>query len=596
MNKIFVFLILVLCYSNISGQNVQDIKNDRAKYIWGEGIGSTLKKADQEALSMLINQISVMVESEFEQIFQEDRKNEKFDLSEKVKSVVKTYSNATLNNTERIVISQEPDAKVFRYITREKVSQVFKERKNKILNFIKLANKAENETRIADALRYNYAALVLLKSHPDCNSIEYEDVVKKQHLLISFIPDRMNQIFSKISFKVKEIKNETDSKKINLYISYKGKSVVSFDYSYWDGRDWTNLFGAKNGEGFLEYYGTNAKNQQEARIKMEYMFENMARIDPELENVMKQIDPIAFPKCYQNLNFNSSAKFEGQKNPPVNTNIESVDVEEYKKVMNRLVDAIERKQYVNIKQLFTTNGYKMFDGLIAYGKASILSKQELKVFQFNNQTMCRSIRMAFNFENNYKKFVEDVVFYFNKEGKIESLSFGLNETAINSILENNEWSHIDRLVLISFLENFKTAYALKRIKYIESIFADDALIITGYLVEIKSDPDNIYKDNKIVKYNRQNKQQYIDNLKYSFGSKEYINIQFEESEVRKGGVDGKVYGVRIKQNYYSSNYGDTGYLFLIVDLKNEQEPIIHVRTWQPNKTGDTTGIYNLSDF
>ena len=157
------------------------------------------------------------------------------------------------------------------------------------------------------------------------------------------------------------------------------------------------------------------------------------------------------------------------------------------------------------------------------------------------------------------------------------------------------WNEVDRMVLINFLEHYKTAYALKRLDYIESIFADDALIITGYVVKVKPNADSRYQSNRIVRYNRQSKTEYIRNLRYSFNSKEYINIRFEESNVRKGGKGGDIYGVQIKQNYFSSNYGDQGYLFLMVDLKDPKEPVVHVRTWQPTK-GKKDSIYGLSDF
>ncbi len=596
MIKIYFSLIIIISFLNLHAQNVEEIKLDRRNYIWGEGSGTTLKKADQEALSMLINQISVIVESEFEQFTEEEQYNNEFDLKQKVKSVVRTYSNATLHNTERIVISNEPDAKVFRYIRRDNVNKVFEERKNKIINFIRFARKAENETRVADALRYYYFALILLKSHPNCNAIEFTDEEGNQNLLISWIPARMNEIFSHISFCVTNITDREEMKTVNINIRFKSRKVVNLDYSYWDGRDWTNLYSAKNGEGFLEYFGANAKDRQKASIKAEYMYENMARIDDELQNVMEQIDPIPFGRCYYTLNLEIPENVTEVNEPPVNTNIASVEIgEEYNDVITQVIDAVENRQYQDVSHLFTTDGYEMFNKLIAYGNANILSKPDLRVFRFNDEIMCRSIRMSFDFKNNYKKFVEDVVFHFNEEGKIESLSFGLNETAIKSILENNTWGKVDRLVLINFLEHFKTAYALERLDYIESIFADDALIITGYVVKTKAGIENKYRNNKIVRYNRQTKQQYVRNLKYSFNSKEYINIQFEESEVRKGGAGGNIYGVRIRQNYYSSNYGDTGYLFLIVDLGNPQQPVIHVRTWQPDKAGEIK-IYGLSDF
>ncbi|MCD4772244.1 MAG: LPP20 family lipoprotein [Bacteroidales bacterium] len=594
--KTYLIIFLFFVFNFADAQSIDEIKKNHAKYIWGEGSGSTLKKADQNALSMLINQISTTVESKFEQFTEEDRENNEFDLKQKVKSVVKTYSNATLHNTERLVISNEPDAKVFRYIKRKDVDKVFAERKNKINNFIKFARKAEKQIRIADALRYYYSALILLKSHPDCNAIENIDEEGNQYLLISWIPAKMDEIFSQINFGIRDIDNSDEMKTVYLLITFDGKPVVNLDFSYWDGRDWSNLYSAKNGEGFLEYYGTNAKDRNKARIKSEYMYENMAKIDNELENVMEKIDPIPFRSSYCNINFEIPNNVININIPPVKTNIASVKInDKYSEVISQLTDAIDKKQYQDVKRLFTKNGFEMFNKLITYGNASIMSKSDLKVYHFNNVIMCRSIKMTFCFKNNFKKFVEDVVFHFNKKGKIESLSFGLSNIAFKSIFENNTWSEAGRLVLVNFLEHFKTAYALERIDYIESIFADDALIITGYLVEKKAGLENKYRNNQIIRYNRQSKQQYIRNLKYSFNSKEFINIQFEESEVRKGGDGGNIYGVRIKQNYYSSNYGDTGYLFLIVDLENTQLPVIHVRTWQPDKTGGAK-IYGLSDF
>ena len=41
-----------------------------------------------------------------------------------------------------------------------------------------------------------------------------------------------------------------------------------------------------------------------------------------------------------------------------------------------------------------------------------------------------------------------------------------------------------------------------------------------------------------------------------------------------------VYAIQIKQDYFSANYGDTGYLFLLVDVNDPDKPIIHVRAWQ----------------
>src|SRR6056297_3394364 len=207
--KAIMFFSLLIGFSIFSeAQTVEQIKTDRDKYLWGEGTGTTLRKADNEALQMLISQISVQVESKFKHFVEEESSDDQDDykFEEKVKSVVNTYSNATLHNTERIVISNEPDAKVFRYIERKNVEKVFQNRKDKIIDFVDNARKAVKERRIGDGLRYYYWALTLLKSHPNCNSIRYTDEEGDEHPLISWIPMQMNEVFGNIDFRVSDIK------------------------------------------------------------------------------------------------------------------------------------------------------------------------------------------------------------------------------------------------------------------------------------------------------------------------------------------------------------------------------------------------------
>ena len=191
-------------------------------------------------------------------------------------------------------------------------------------------------------------------------------------------------------------------------------------------------------------------------------------------------------------------------------------------------------------------------------------------------------------------------FTFDAENKINCVAFGLGEEAVADILKHTDYSENARMVLTQFLENYKTAFALKRIDYIESIFDDNALIITGTVVRktnYKNQEERTrYLDNNIIKYNRHTKAEYIKHLQRCFNSNEYVNIRFANNDVVKAGGDyGEVYGIQIKQDYYSTNYGDTGYLFLCVDLNDPDNPIIKVRTWQPDRDPDF-GLYGLGDF
>ena len=86
-----------------------------------------------------------------------------------------------------------------------------------------------------------------------------------------------------------------------------------------------------------------------------------------------------------------------------------------------------------------------------------------------------------------------------------------------------------------------------------------------------------------MKYNKQDKTSYLKNLESCFRSNQFINVRFADNEVSKMGAGGELFGIQIHQDYYSSSYSDTGYLFLMVDMNNPKTPIIKVRTWQPER-------------
>jgi hypothetical protein len=263
--------------------------------------------------------------------------------------------------------------------------------------------------------------------------------------------------------------------------------------------------------------------------------------------------------------------------------------------MSIVITAILKKDFESVQPLFTTEGYTIFQKLLQYGNAKILKNIDLKYYKYEDYVICRSIPMSFNFKTNSRTFIEDVIFYFDKDNKLCNITFGLSHKAIEDIASNDSWSEENRVLLISFLENYKTAFALKRFDYINQIFSDDALIITGLVTKVSATSDSQFANNTIIKYNRQSKSEYLKKLKYSFDSKEFINIRFADNTVRRSGKGTDVYGIQIRQDYFSANYGDTGYLFLLVDLSDTLKPQIHVRTWQPEKNPDGS-IYGLSDF
>ena len=131
-----------------------------------------------------------------------------------------------------------------------------------------------------------------------------------------------------------------------------------------------------------------------------------------------------------------------------------------------------------------------------------------------------------------------------------------------------------------------------RIDYLERIFSENALIITGNKVEKKVLADNVIIMES-VKYDTLSKAQYMERLKRHFRTKEYINLNFTDTDFKRASNGDEFYGIRVRQEYFSSNYGDVGYLFLLVDLRFE-EPIIHIRAWQNDKL-PLEALFGMSD-
>lgn len=266
----------------------------------------------------------------------------------------------------------------------------------------------------------------------------------------------------------------------------------------------------------------------------------------------------------------------------------------YERIVSEVCKNISGETDGSVSEYFTQDGYDIFNRLIRYGNARVLSFDNITFYELGNEVYARSVPMVFSFKGNRRQFVENIVFTFNEENKICDISFSLDKETVQDILNQSGWSEEAKIILISFLENYKTAYALKRLDYISSIFDDDALIITGRVLRNVKGP-NEYSNNRYVTLTRQNKTNYIKNLSRVFASQEYINLQFSDCEVMKLGKGEQLFGIKIRQEYFSTTYSDSGYLFILVDLRDYQRPVIHVRTWQeaPDKDFGVIGPYNF---
>ena len=194
---------------------------------------------------------------------------------------------------------------------------------------------------------------------------------------------------------------------------------------------------------------------------------------------------------------------------------------------------------------------------------------------------------------------QEAVISFDKQGNVESfyLSISMN-LYMNVVKSNLELTDLRRRqMILDYVEQFRTAYNQKDLKFLNMVFSDDALIITGKVITTKHAEG--FTSQKI-QYNKQSKVQYLNNLNRVFKHTKYIRVAFDEIEVMRHPTNPNFYGVTLHQGWTSNTYHDEGYLFLLWDFRNEHAPEIHVRTWQPDRIAGKQlardEVFSLSDF
>ena len=203
---------------------------------------------------------------------------------------------------------------------------------------------------------------------------------------------------------------------------------------------------------------------------------------------------------------------------------------------------------------------------------------------------------------------QEAVVNFDKQGVITSFYYTINPELYSKLRMNQmadrryEVTDIkDRMMILDYVEHFRTSYNQKDLKFLRQVFSDDALIITGKVVKVRKS-EVVPSGNKII-YTTQTKQQYLTNLAQAFKSNSYIKVTFDDVVIVEHPTIRGIYGVTVHQKWNTARYSDEGYVFMLWDLRQPDTPQIHVRTWQPDYIDKARGqklnpndVFSLGDF
>lgn len=607
LKRALTLTILAIFTMYSHAQSIDEIKKN-SNYIWGEGNGTTMSDAEGEALRQMSVQISVSV---YNSSYDEESNDNSVQ-----KAVLQSVSSAKFTNVQMRVLEEEPNAKVFCFMPRSEVKKMFEKRANHIVNMVDAGKTAESRMMIDEALRNYYWALVLAKTTPEPVEIEFND---KKGEATSLLPIKIKSVLAMINASVDEIQ---DGKNLILGFTYNGKPVSSLNFKYNDGQSIVGPIVARDGIG----EASMASIPADGKLHLTYELRFRNEVDPTDSDIAGAFNAGILP------NINSSVAIAIKNNSkkkaaapalasaeilaaqPTNDKrsiaMQNADnTDDLQQAVLAVEAAISSNNPKSAFNYFTPEGYTLFANLMAKnGKVTLVGKAQSHNFIIaDGYIIGRATNIKRQFRNG-KAFMEKLVYRFNPESrKIESVAFALTQRAENDIMNAAaSWPEVSRWAILNFMEDYQTAFALKRTDYINSIFSDDALIITGTILKKLNNAERAFDRSKSldlggpkdIAYSQLSKTEYIDRLRKIFNTREYVHLQFEDNVTRMidlpaiNGINkGAAFGIEIKQRYESTGYSDDGYLTMVFDTRGKL-PIIHVRLWQPDKNN----MMSLQEF
>lgn len=259
-----------------------------------------------------------------------------------------------------------------------------------------------------------------------------------------------------------------------------------------------------------------------------------------------------------------------------------------------------------LKTLFSPDAFKTLQDYVVNNGAYTIRKEynpQMIERQKGEYFDIRSITLKIKLGGTEASDNQNIVFTFNKDALVTSVRAVLPNYDYQTVLSGNvsEKDSVIRGMILDFMEQFRMSYNTKNLPFLEKVYSDDALIFVGSVIEEKKGGDDVFKNSNLsapkVRLIQQTKRDYLDGLRdKAFKKNAFVNVKFEELKILPHEKFNYLYGVSCWQEWKSTSYNDRGYLFLMIDFRDQKKPIIHVRAWQPKAFDEDSSYVNLYDF
>jgi hypothetical protein len=618
MMKSIVVLLFIL-FSVVCSQPVTKEKiRSSNTYYYGEATSELEQEASDHALKNLVQSIAVNISSQMTRVVSEKNGN----MQDTYENVVNSYSNATLKDVKFIKQPVANGIEVFAYMEKSEVTKMFQERKKLVCDIYEKALEFEADVDVANALKYYYFSIILMNSIPD-KTVEYQT----KNLLIE-IPLRINALINNTKFRLVADKRISDKEReLQFEIMSFGKPIRKLDFSCWDGVSQVNV-SAVDGAGIFRLIGASASfDKIDLAIKYQY-YESREEIKevadlwgfvnkPSFKNsqnvplaVLKSTPVPAVVVAPEEKSVPAAAAAPIVKQSSAKFSVELSDKEKSPKAEKiaantaKFLDLIEKRSAEQIKKEYANDPFlsEKLTSLLKYNNP-IPIDQTAKADLNKTATgwEVRKIRVLTSYPSLNRQATEYLILDFDQDGNFYDINFGTVEQLYDQFVEQgsfgNDWGN--RQTIVKFIEKYRSAFLTRNMAMLDSMFAEEAVIIVGRELKKGKKSDN-YQYSKMtesqpdIQYVQYTKKQYLENQKKAFKNQKDIFLGYSTFKINKKNNMPGTYGISMKQFYAATTYADEGHLFLLVDFLQDQ-PQIYVRSWQPHEWNEDAMI-KLANF
>ena len=277
--------LFFFCISSLFSQNrslskdtdnrIAEIRNSNL-YYWGEGTSTSMEMADNEALSMLASQISTRIESHIEI----DSRETNGHLTQISTNGIKVGSNATLKNVGQLVFynSNQATVTVLRYVSKGDYIKLLEDKRNKIIYFELLGDRALRNLKLDDAFKFFNWSSLLLRTHPE----EFDLIDNQGENLLLKINSKLDSIKNQLNYQWTVVHLNNGMKYIRIHFKFIKNLNPDFEFSYWDGKQW--ILGPSIQNGFVDLpFNDIYIIDGSPKIRIDYYHEQASELDTELK-------------------------------------------------------------------------------------------------------------------------------------------------------------------------------------------------------------------------------------------------------------------------------------------------------------------------